>query len=194
MFGKGCCCAAAVSLILVLGAPTAVFAQKPAFIDAFVAFHSALFGTYGDEGPEVTDALARMSASLDVWEQSRRDAETELRAGPSPAPFAWALFHADARQFGPAIAATRDAIASEPSRAPLYLYLGRLYEAVGPRADADAAFKAARTLDPSDPIAAYLIGLHLSETATADDGGTQDALRPLLATLMRALDGPGLTS
>jgi tetratricopeptide (TPR) repeat protein len=175
MFAKDCVRAAAVSLALVLGAATAASAQKPAFVDAFVAFHSALFGTYGDEGPEVTAALERMSASLDVWEQSPRDA-------------------ADARQFDAAIAATREAIAAGPARASLYIYLGRLYEEVGQRAQATTAFQAARALDPSDAVAAYLIGLQLSETATADDRDMPEALQPLLATLMKALDGTGLAS
>jgi tetratricopeptide (TPR) repeat protein len=127
---------AAASLALLLGAPTASLAQKVAFVDALVAFHSALFGTYGDEGPEVTEALARMSASLGSWE-------------------------------------SRDA---------------------ADRAAATAAFQAALTRGPSDPVSAYLTGLQLSEAATADGGDPHDALQPLLATLMRALDGPGLST
>src|SRR5688572_11583296 len=182
----------AVSLALVLGASTVASAQKLAFVDAFVAFHSALFGTYGDEGPEVTAALERMSASLDVWEQSRRTAEAELRARSTPMDRA--AFHADARELDAAITATREAIAAEPARAPLHLYLGRLYEEAGRRAEAIAAFRAARALDPSDPVAAYLIGVQVSETATADDSDTQEALQPLLATVMMAHDGPGLAS
>ena len=194
MFAKDCVRAAAVSLTIVISAPTSAAAQKLAFVDAFVAFHSALFGTYGDEGPEVTAALARMSASLDVWEQSRREAEAELRARPTPAPFDRALFYADARQFDAAIAAMRDAVATEPASVPLHVYLGRLYEAVGQQAEAATAFQTARTLDPSDPVVAYLIGLQVSETAGADDSDRQAALQPLLATLMRAHDGPGLAS
>jgi tetratricopeptide (TPR) repeat protein len=127
---------AAVLLALLVGAPTASSAQKLAFVDAFVAFHSALFGTYGDEGPEVTAALERMSASLGSWE-------------------------------------SREA---------------------GERAAATAAFQAALTRGPSDPIAAYLTGLQLSEAATADGSDPHDALQPLLETLMKALEGPGLTT
>src|SRR6476619_1437865 len=115
MFPTKCVRVVAVALALVLGASAAAFAQKAAFVDAFVAFHSALFGTYGDEGPEVTAALERMSASLDVWEQARRQVEAELRARSTPRD--WALFYADARQFDAAIAAMRDAIAAEPARA-----------------------------------------------------------------------------
>jgi tetratricopeptide (TPR) repeat protein len=175
MFANHWARAVAVSLALGLSASTAASAQKVAFVDAFVAFHSALFGTYGDEGPEVTAALERMSASLDVWEQSPREA-------------------ADARQFDAAIAATRAEIAAGPARASLYIYLGRLYEEVGQRAQATTAFQAARALEPSEPVAAYLIGLQLSETATADDRDMPEALQPLLATVMKALDGAGLAS
>jgi tetratricopeptide (TPR) repeat protein len=194
MSGKDCVRAAAVSLTLVLTAPTPAAAQKPAFVDAFVAFHSALFGTYGDEGPEVTAALEQMSASLDVWEQSRKKTEAELRARPTPAPSDWAIFYADARQFDAAITAMRNAVASEPASVQHYVYLGRLHEEVGQRAEAGAAYQAARALDPSDPVAAYLIGLQLSATGAADDSDRQAALQPLLATLMRAHDGPGLAS
>ena len=192
MSAKDCVRAATVSLALVLGAATSASAQKVAFVDAFVAFHSALFGTYGDEGPEVTAALERMSASLDVWDQSRREADAQLRARSTPRDRA--LFYADARQFDAAIAAMRDAIAAEPARAPLHLYLGRLYEEVGQQADAIAAFQTARAIDRSDPMAAYLIGLHVSGTATASDSDVQEALQPLLGTLMKALDGTGLAS
>ena len=125
--------AAVLSLTFLLGAARVSSAQKVAFVDAFVAFHSALFGTYGDEGPEVTAALERMSASLGSWE---------------------------ARE-----AADRDAVA--------------------------AAFQTALTRGASDPIAAYLTGLQLSEAATADGSDPHDAMQPLLATLMRAVDGPG---
>jgi tetratricopeptide (TPR) repeat protein len=127
---------AAVSLALLLGASTPSSAQQAAFVDAFVAFHSALFGTYGDEGPEVTAALERMAASLGPWESRAAEQRTE----------------------------------------------------------AAAALQAALTRDPSDPVAAYLIGLRLSEAATADGSDPHEALQPLLGSLMKALEGPGLPS
>jgi tetratricopeptide (TPR) repeat protein len=163
----------ALSLALVPGS-TPAFAQKAAFVDAFVAFHSALFGTYGDEGPEVTAALDRMASTLEAWDQTRDPAA--------------------ARQFDAAIAATRSAIAAQPSRSDLHVRLGRLYEEVGRRSEATAAFEMARRISPSDPVAAYLLGLQLSEKAAADDADIGDALQPLLATLLEALDGPGLSS
>jgi tetratricopeptide (TPR) repeat protein len=158
---------AAVSLAFLLGTSTPSFAQKTAFVDAFVAFHSALFGTYGDEGPEVTAALDRMSTSLAAWT-------------PSPE---------EAREFDAALTARRQAMRAGTARAADYVYLGRLYEEAGRGAEAAAAFDAARTLDPSDPVAAYLLGLRLSEAATASGGDIGDALQPLLATLMQARHG-----
>ena len=194
MFARDCVRVVAVSLALLFGVSPAASAQKLAFVDAFVAFHSALFGTYGDEGPGVTAALERMSASLEVWEQSRTEAEAALRARSTTTPSDWALFYADALRFDPAIAAMRDAVAAEPSRVPLHLYLGRMHRAIGQAAEAVTAFRAARALEPSDPVAAYLIGLSLSETAAADDSEREEALQPLLATLMTAHEGAGLSS
>jgi tetratricopeptide (TPR) repeat protein len=159
--------AAVLSVMIQFCTATVSSAQKVAFIDAFVAFHSALFGTYGDEGPDVTAALDRMSASLAAWT-------------PSPE---------EAREFDAAIAARRQAMGAGTARAADYVYLGRLYEEAGRGPEAAAAFDAARTLDPSDPVAAYLLGLRLSEAATASGGDIGDALQPLLATLMQARDG-----
>ena len=177
-----------ICVALVLCFPTTAAAQRLAFVDALIAFHSALFGTYGDEGREVTAALDRMSASLDVWERTRRESEAELRGRQVPAPSDWALFHAGGRQFDAAIAAMKEAVAAEPARAALHLYLGRLHEEAGQRAEAAAAFGRARALDPSDPIAAYLLGLQVSESTTFDEDAREEVFRSLLPTLMDAYD------
>ena len=55
---------------LVLHASLAT-AQKDDFFDSLIAFHSALFGRYGDEGPLAASALDRLAAILDAWEQSQ---------------------------------------------------------------------------------------------------------------------------
>jgi tetratricopeptide (TPR) repeat protein len=164
-------------------------AEPAAFVDALIAFHSALFGTYGDEGTEVTAALDRMVVALDAWERAQAQMDAELGRGGTAAPVVRALFYAGHHQLEAAILATREAIAAEPSRAPLHVYLGRLHDALGQRAEAAAAFDAARSLDPSDPLAAYLAGLHLIERAVTDGG--EDALARVVATLMRAVDRRG---
>ena len=179
---------AAVGLACALAAPAVALAQKVAFADALVEFHSALFGTYGDEGVEVAAALDRLSASLDEWERSIRTSEAELRNRPNAAPAEWALFYADNQQLERAIDSTREAIVAEPARASLHVFLGGLYDAAGRPIEAAAAFDAARRLDPVDPVAAYLTSRHVTPRP-ADDGGNQ-TLEPLVATLLSAYDRP----
>jgi tetratricopeptide (TPR) repeat protein len=175
-----------VWLACLVAAPPAALAQKGAFLDALVEFHSALFGTYGDEGAQVVAALDRVSVTLDEWERSSRAGEA-LHDRPTATPAEWALLYADNRQLERAIDFARRAIAADPARASLHVFLGGLYDAAGRPGDAAAAFTAARGLDPADPVAAYLTGLHLSEQLRADDSN-HEAMRPLVATLMAAYE------
>jgi tetratricopeptide (TPR) repeat protein len=180
---------AAVWLVCVFAAPPAALAQKAAFADALVEFHSALFGTYGDEGTQVVAGLDRLAASLDEWERSSRTSEAELRTRPTATPAEWALLYADTLQLERAIDSMRQAVAAEPARASLHVFLGGLYNAAGRPAEAAAAFNVARSLDPLDPIAAYLAGLHVAEQRRADDSA-HEAMQPLVATLLAAYERP----
>jgi tetratricopeptide (TPR) repeat protein len=169
---------AAWVIALLLTLPVRAAAQKSPFIDAFIDFHSALPGTYGDEGPQVTAALDRMATSLDAWERANREAEAGLKARAGTTPADLALLYADQQRLGDAINAMQLAIAAEPRRASYYVFQGQLHQAAGHPAEAGAAFNAARALDPADPIAAYLAAAHL-----ADKGGG-NGMTPLVATLM----------
>jgi tetratricopeptide (TPR) repeat protein len=175
---------ATLAIVLCVAAPAR--AQKSAFVDALIDFHSALFGTWGDEGPLVSAALDRMTAALDAWEREQGQAVADQGRGT---PADRALLHAEHLQLEAAVAAMKEAVAAEPSRAPLHVYLGRLHDALGQRAEAAGAFATARALDPADPVAAYLVGLTLMERAAADGG--QVALAPILTTLMQAADRRG---
>jgi tetratricopeptide (TPR) repeat protein len=178
---------AAATVAIILCAATPASAQRTAFVDALIDFNSALFGTWGDEGPLVVAALDRMTAALDTWEGEQRQAVADpVRRGTPPDR---ALLHAEHLQLEAALAAMEEAVAAEPARAPLHVYLGRLQDALGRRAEAGAAFDTARRLDPSDPVAAYLVGLNLMERATADGG--QTSLAPVLTTLMQAASRRG---
>src|SRR5688572_21839936 len=148
MIGRDFLRVAAVWLVCFLTAPPAALAQKSAFVDALVEFHSALFGTYGDEGTQVAAGLDRLSAGLDEWERSSQTWEAELRNRPTATPAEWALLYADRRQLEHAIGSMRQAIAAEPARASLHLFLGGLYDAAGRSREAAAAFNVARSLDP----------------------------------------------
>ena len=166
------------ALFLAHAAPAA--AQKDAFVDAYVSLHAALLGAYGDEGADVGKLLTRMSSALEVWEKSVATAESTLKArGASPAEFA--LLYADARHIDRAIQATKDAIAADPRRASLHVFLGLLQDEAGDAAAATDAFNAAWRLDPADSIAAYLTADRLAERDSDD-------LMPQLAVLLAAAD------
>src|SRR5690349_13862110 len=111
--------------------PVGAAAQKSAFIDAFIEFHSALPGTYGDEGQRVTAALDRMASSLDVWERSSSAAEQSLSARTGTTAADFALLHVDAQQLDIAIDDIRRAIEVEPERQSYYVLQGLLQRATG---------------------------------------------------------------
>lgn len=169
--------------VLVLSGASPVHAQRIAFVDALVEFHSALFGTYGDEGAAVTAALDRMAVALDRWDVARARSAAEMsRRGTTPADRA--LYYADHLQLEAAVTEMKAAIAAEPSRAPLHVYLGWLHDALGQRTESIAAFRTARVLAPSDPVAAYLVGLRGIEAIDPD--AAHSALEPIVATLLQA--------
>ena len=140
-----------VALLLLLPAPAA--AQREAFVDALIAFHSALAGTYGDEGARVLASLDRMAASLEVWERAGRTADASLTTG---APADLALHYLDQGQLADAIRAMEAAVQAEPRRAALHVFLGALHEAAGRQAEAAAAYRTAWTIEPRDPGHMYL--------------------------------------
>jgi tetratricopeptide (TPR) repeat protein len=188
MVGHDLLRSAAACLAILVATPSAALAQREAFLDALVEFHSALFGTYGDEGPQVVAGLDRMSAGLAEWERSSAEWEADLRENPSATPAEWALLHADAHQLDRAIDAMHQAIAAEPGRPPLHVFLGGLYDAAGRPSEAAAAFETARRLDPSDAVAAYLSGLHVAAQSPPEYGGNP-ALKPPVASLLNAYEG-----
>ena len=160
--------------------PVSAAAQKDAFVEAFIRFHSALAGTYGDEGAEVLAAFDRMAASLDAWEQSLRTAEAELKARGASTPAEFAVLYAEQGRYDDAIRAMNGAISAEPLRASLYAYQGLLQEASGRPSDAALTFAAAATTDPSDPIAAYLAASPWSSATRREN------LQPFVAALAAA--------
>src|SRR6185436_9844975 len=164
--------------------PVRAAAQKYAFLDAFIEFHSALPGTYGDEGPAVTAALDRMTRGLDAWERLNRSEEQALRARPGTTPADIALLYSDEWQLDAALAAMDQAIAADPRRATYYVFRGLLRHATGRTTQARADFDAAHALEPADPIPAYLLAAQLA------DDGAGDEIASLVATLLAATEQP----
>jgi len=134
-----CIVISAWAVAFLFSLPGRAAAQKSVFVDAFIEFHSALYGTYGNEGPRVTAALDRMAASLDVWEQANREAERSLKALTGTTPADLALLYADQQRLDDAAAAIRAAIAANPSRPAYHVFEGLLDQATGRLADAGRA-------------------------------------------------------
>ena len=148
---------------LVLHASLAT-AQKDDFFDSLIAFHSALFGRYGDEGPLAAAALDRVAAILDAWEQSQIAEEAAIRrTGGEPAELA--RFYVQQGRFEEATRAIAAAIAAAPDRTATRLLYGLLQEATGRRAEAADTFAAASQIDSADPVAAYLAASRPSPNA-----------------------------
>ena len=159
---------AAGIVAVVLWLPVPAAAQKTAFVQAFIEFHSALAGAYGDEGALVVAALDRMEASLATWEQSLITVEAELKARGAPGA-ELALLYASHGRYDAAIRAMERAIAAEPARVSLYVRQGLLQEAGGRGRDAALTFMLAARTDPADPVAAYLVASVRPAAARAED-------------------------
>ena len=63
----------AVVALLTTAMPSTASAQTDAFVDAFVALHSALAGTHGDEGPETgLDVGQKEAEPVEAAQAARR--------------------------------------------------------------------------------------------------------------------------
>jgi Flp pilus assembly protein TadD len=173
----------AISLWLLLALPAGAAAQKDVFVDAFIAFHSALPGAFADEGGQLSAELTRMTAALAAWDRAAAAAEAELKKR-SATPGEFALHYVEHQRLELALDAMNSAIAAEPDRAALYNFQGQLLEALGRTAEAIAAFGRARQLDPDDPLAAYFVATRLV-------GNSPQDLQPLISTLLAAKEQRG---
>jgi tetratricopeptide (TPR) repeat protein len=161
------CAVAGVLAALML--PREAAAQKDTFIDALIAFRTSLAGNFGDEGPQVAANLERMATSLDVWDKTIASAEADLRAGLSGATREQTLrvrleltsLFLQRGRFAEGLAEIDRAIAVDPQRAAFHLFRGLIHDTTGAVAEARKDFERAWTLDPPDPIKAYLLADHV---------------------------------
>jgi len=104
----------AVSLVLHASLATA---QKDDFFDSLIAFHSALFGRYGDEGSRAALALERLAASLDAREQSQIAVIPDSASRTpvfAPAHYAEGFTLLSSRRFREALEQFRVALGTDP--------------------------------------------------------------------------------
>ncbi|HEY7191115.1 MAG TPA: tetratricopeptide repeat protein, partial [Vicinamibacterales bacterium] len=176
-----------VSILTVWAAAPA--AQKSAFRDALIGFHSNLAGDFGDEGPVVAESLDRMASSLAAWDQQIRLAEQDLRQRLPTATAAervrmhhsLAELYADRGRYADAVREIDAALAVDGARADVLVFRGLVFEAWGRQEDAAGSFRRASDLDRDDPVSAYLAASRRAGTA---DG---NAAAPETAVLLEAL-------
>jgi tetratricopeptide (TPR) repeat protein len=166
-----------------------VLAQKDAFRDALIEFHSKLAGDYGDEGPLVASNLEKMASSLATWDAMIRSAEEDARSRLQVAPVTERLrlhtalgeMYVERGRYADAIRELDAAIRTEPSRADVLVFRGLVLETSGRQEEAVVAFTRAWEVDHDDPASAYLL-------ASRRPPEEPDEITPPAASLLRALE------
>ena len=175
----------AAALIAGTLAPSAASAQKDRFIDALIAFRTALGGTFGDEGPQLESALRDMASSLAVWDREAAAAEAELRGGLPGASsedrlrrrIALASLMLDRDRWAEALEMLHVAAAENRDRSFVFLARGRVRDKVGDVAGAVRDLKRAWELERGNAVKAYLLVTRgLAAGLLEDPGPPLDAL------------------
>ena len=138
--------------------------QRGPVVRALADLRNALDGTYGDERSEVARRLDVLSEAVANWDRSIRETELKLRprvegANPENAALAHETLGSAYLERGRSADAVTELEAASkltPQRATPHLLRAFAHDANGGPARAAAAFRQAWTLDPDDPIAAYL--------------------------------------
>ena len=150
--------------LLLLGFASPALSQHESFVEALSAFTSALPGTYGDEAAAARGALDRVEKGLAEWDRTLREYESNVRTGgPTASPARLADMHRALGTFlltrGRFDDAAREFEAGAGlSRDPrFHLFRGAAYLSARKPAEALKAFAAAWTLDPANPMAAYML-------------------------------------
>jgi tetratricopeptide (TPR) repeat protein len=158
-------------------------AQSEPFVRAVAGLRVAMQGAYGDEGPDLARRLDEVSAALAEWDRSIRQQEASLRprldaAAPGVAAdlrSELGLLYLERSRFADALAEFDAAARLAPDRAAIRLLRAFALEALGRRDEASAAFRESWTLEPADPVKAYLA---LTSAPAGPD------LAPLIETLL----------
>jgi tetratricopeptide (TPR) repeat protein len=144
--------------------PCRAAAQSAQVLRALDDLRGALVGSFGDERAEVARRLDDVSAAVATWDRAIRDAELALRArlaGATPADTALAhetlgAAYLERGRLADAVAEFEAASRLAPQRATPHLSRAFALDAMGGADRAAEAFRQAWTLDPDDPVTAYL--------------------------------------
>jgi len=169
-----------------LAVPATAIAQQDVFAGTLLQLATAVSGRAGGEGPVVLASLDRLSVALDTWDRALAAIEADRRASfarATPAEEAQgratlAGLYLPRGRTVDALAELDRAVALQPSRVDLLLLRGLVREATGARDEALEDFRLAWSIEPGDPVAAYLAAdRSLSLDERADIQPQLDALR-----------------
>lgn len=146
---------------------TAAAQTQDAFVEALVAFVTAVDGPTGDEGAAVLQALRAMDAGLMQWDRGIAAAESGMSAqiGSAPAEAAvrmrtaLGLIYLQRGRVSDALAQL-GAAAGPRAPADIHLFHGWALHRAGRSEQAADAFRRAFDRDPSNPALAYLVVHH----------------------------------
>jgi tetratricopeptide (TPR) repeat protein len=160
---------------------------KQAFAAAVIEFLENVPGLFGDEGDRLRASLDAMESGLGRWDAAVRSYSTSmierLRGAEAPVEAAMRValgaVHLERGRVEEAVHEFDEASRHAPGRGDIHLFRALAYRAAGRMSAAADAERRSWTIDPDDPIKAYLLLGHARAAATAMERDA--ALRRLLA-------------
>jgi len=175
-----------------LALPADVAAQSERVFRVLASLDAALEGTYGDEGAEASRLLDDLSQALAEWDRSVRETELRRRLQIERSPQEAAAAHEalgflylERGRFADAVAELQGASTVAPTLGSPHLLRGFALDAMGGNADAGSAFHRAWTLDPENPVAAY-VAIARSPLDEADRKRISDTLLHVVQDAIRS--------
>ena len=159
---------------------------KLQFVDAFQRFVRAQAGTFGDEGDDLTRAIASMRESLAQWDQSIAQLKMRVQRTPrdADAHVALASVWLDRHQAREALEELRAAEAAASDRPDVHRLRALALAALDRPQDAAAAFGRASALEPDNAATRYLRARYGAHVPRSEP--TTDAWRDVVRAVQRA--------
>jgi len=163
------------------------------WVEGLSELTEAVAGTYGDEGVRISAALDKMATGLAKWDRTIQAFESrlnsELPRANTRAAFQMRVtlgeMYAERGRYADALRELEAASRLEPQRADPHVLRGLVLDASAKSREAGEAFRAAWSLDASNPITAYHVVRH---SATGQAPAAQDARDAVAAAYRRLLE------
>ena len=174
--------AAALALAALMSCPAQAYAQRQVFVEGLARLTAALPDARPHGAVEIEAALDAMDRGLAAWDREIRELESRAAAarGAGPAPalrLALAGQYLERSRLEDALREIDEAIRADPRQADLHRLRGLVLDASGRARDAAGAFREAWSLDPGDPVRAYLAA---ASEARDDTGRDLEGARAVL--------------